>query len=88
MLLRCKHTRAIVKIGGECAGAIIDTGADTSLIANKKVPADRKWRPWRADDGAVVDGNDRGFRCLGKIALEFEIGPLKVLARFSVVKGV
>lgn len=85
---RYKHTRAMVRVEGEPALAIIDTGADTSLIAVGHVPKGKLWRPWRPEDGAVVDGNERGFRCLGKIALEVHVGPVKEMASFTVVKGV
>lgn len=67
--------------------AIIDTGAETSFIASSEIPGECIWRPWRTDDGAVVDGNNRGFRCLAQVALEDEIGPLEALAQFSVVQG-
>ena len=85
---RYKHTRAMVEVEGVTKVAIIDTGADGSLISARHVPPGKRWRPWTEEDGDLVDANQQGFRCLGRVALEVKLGPVTGMAQFAVVKGV
>ncbi|KAL8443279.1 hypothetical protein Emed_006921 [Eimeria media] len=82
------HTRALTTIDGVRCEAVIDTGADLSLISASLLRPSHTYRPWTSEDGSVTGVGDNALSIFGRTGLEVCLGPLKAQAPFVVVVGV
>ncbi|KAL8440676.1 hypothetical protein Emag_007831 [Eimeria magna] len=82
------HTRSWAAIDGIRCEAIIDTGADLSLISADVLRPHRCYQPGAPAHGSVTGVNNHTLQVLGRVALDVRLGPLKTTAPFFVVPGV
>ena len=73
---RPAHTRAVVSLDGSRCIAIIDTGADGSLVSVRILLLGAKYKPWRAHDGRITAAAQQGIAVFGRAALELRLAPV------------
>lgn len=87
-MVKSSHMRMMVKLNGHRVMAIIDTGADISLVSSALLTVDDKCVPWTNKDGHVMHARQGALDFAGKVALAVELGPVDAMASFVIADGV
>ena len=85
---RPAHTRALASLDRSRCIAIIDTGADGSLVSPSMLHPDVKYLPWSKRDGRITGVAQQGIAILGHAVLEVQLGPVRALTPFVLALGV
>lgn len=83
-----RHLRAIVYVNGVRLEAVVDTGADISLISAHALPAGVAVRPWTPQDGHIYGVAHQNVTVLGRVVVQLRMGPLTERVPLLVVLGV